>query len=244
MSPPQRVYDLAIQRLEAKGKGILLLHDIQARTVAALPRILHELKARGYRIVHVVPATPERPATPTEPQQWQLHPASEMVATSRWPKIPNFVFAEHRSASRAGADRFRLAHTRSRRIARGARAAFRCRGQTLWSRQMTLVLDHALAALPVPAASVFKIPESTRVTMLADGVRPHIRSGLAEVSAKLAGKPRRQSRRRAAVQPAALHARQPPRAKPTGPPRRPAARRPGRTADPVTLPARRSADAS
>src|SRR6476660_9942303 len=90
---PSRVYDLAIQRLEAKGKGILLLHDIQPRTVAALPRILHELKARGYRIVHVVPATPERPATPTEPQQWQLYPASEMVAISHWPKIPNFAFA-------------------------------------------------------------------------------------------------------------------------------------------------------
>jgi len=89
----QRVYDLAIQRIEAKGKGILLLHDIQPRTVAALPRILRELKARGYRIVHVVPATPERPATPTEPEQWQLNPASEMVATSRWPKIPNFVYA-------------------------------------------------------------------------------------------------------------------------------------------------------
>ena len=89
-----RVYDLAIKRLEAKGKGILLLHDIQARTVAALPRILHELKARGYRIVHVVPATPERPATPTEPQQWQLHPPSETVAISHWPKIPNFVFAD------------------------------------------------------------------------------------------------------------------------------------------------------
>src|SRR5712672_1812899 len=88
-----RVYDIAMKRLEAKGKGILLLHDIQARTVAALPRILRELKARGYRIVHVVPATSERPATPTEPQQWQLNPASEMVATSRWPKIPNFVYA-------------------------------------------------------------------------------------------------------------------------------------------------------
>ena len=88
-----RVYELAIKRLEAKGKGILLLHDIQPRTVTALPRILHELKARGYRIVHVVPATPERPATPTEPQQWQLHPASEMVAISRWPKIPKFAFA-------------------------------------------------------------------------------------------------------------------------------------------------------
>ena len=88
-----RVYELAIKRLEAKGKGILLLHDIQPRTVTALPRILHELKARGYRIVHVVPATPERPATPTDPQQWRLHPASEMVAISRWPKIPRFAFA-------------------------------------------------------------------------------------------------------------------------------------------------------
>src|SRR5436305_12111722 len=87
-----RVYDLAMQRLEAKGKGILLLHDIQARTVAALPRILHELKARGYRIVHVVPATPELPKTPTEPQQWQLHPTPERIAISHWPKIPNFVF--------------------------------------------------------------------------------------------------------------------------------------------------------
>src|ERR1700675_1403758 len=91
--PASRVYDLAMKRLEAKGKGILLLHDIQARTVAALPSILHELKARGYRIVHVVPATPELPATPTDPQQWQLHPTSETVAISHWPKIPNFVFA-------------------------------------------------------------------------------------------------------------------------------------------------------
>ena len=80
-----------MQRLERKGKGILLLHDIQPRTVTALPRILREMKARGYRIVHVVPATPDRPATPTEPQQWLLHPPSETVATSRWPKVPKFA---------------------------------------------------------------------------------------------------------------------------------------------------------
>src|SRR5579863_8941095 len=87
-----RVYDLAIKRLEARGKGILLLHDIQARTVAALPRILQTLKARGYHIVNVVPATAERPATPTEPQQWLVHPASENIAN--WPNLPNFVFAD------------------------------------------------------------------------------------------------------------------------------------------------------
>ena len=85
-----RVYELAMKRLESKGRGILLLHDIHERTVAALPRILHEMKVRGYRIVHVVPATPELPATPTEPQQWQLHPPSETVAISHWPKNSNF----------------------------------------------------------------------------------------------------------------------------------------------------------
>src|SRR3979409_1294649 len=53
-----RVYELAIKRLEEEGKGILLLHDIQPRTVRALQRRLQELKARGYRIVHVVPAKP------------------------------------------------------------------------------------------------------------------------------------------------------------------------------------------
>ena len=45
-----------LRRLEAKGKGILLLHDIQPATVLALPELLRELKARGYRVVHVVPA--------------------------------------------------------------------------------------------------------------------------------------------------------------------------------------------
>src|ERR1700694_4593332 len=71
-----RVYDLAMKRLEARGKGILLLHDIQARTAAALPKILQAMKARGYKIVHVVPATVERPATPTQPEQWRADPAN------------------------------------------------------------------------------------------------------------------------------------------------------------------------
>src|SRR3954463_1179009 len=88
-----RVYDLAMKRLDGKGKGILLLHDIQARTVAALPRILHELKVRGYRIVHVVAAAPEQPATPTEPRQWLLHPPSADIAIAHWPKIPDVVVA-------------------------------------------------------------------------------------------------------------------------------------------------------
>lgn len=83
--PASRVYDLAMSRLEAKGKGILLLHDIQERTVEALPHILSELKARGFRIVHVVPATPDMPKTPTEPREWRLRPATDAIASARWP---------------------------------------------------------------------------------------------------------------------------------------------------------------
>jgi peptidoglycan/xylan/chitin deacetylase (PgdA/CDA1 family) len=46
----------AMKRLEARGKGILLLHDIHPRTVSALPGLLKELKDKGFHIVHVVPA--------------------------------------------------------------------------------------------------------------------------------------------------------------------------------------------
>jgi len=154
-----RVYDLAMQRLEAKGKGILLLHDIQPRTVAALPRILDELKARGYRIVHVVPATADRPATPTEPQQWQLNPVTEQVATSRWPKIPNFVYA-----ATAAFPTPELSDLDWRNTAPADRAQRRVLREALWARQVTLVLDQP--ALSTPAASVFKLQEPTRVTML------------------------------------------------------------------------------
>jgi peptidoglycan/xylan/chitin deacetylase (PgdA/CDA1 family) len=44
-------------RLEAARKGIILLHDPQARTAAMLPAFLRYLREHGYRIVHIVAAT-------------------------------------------------------------------------------------------------------------------------------------------------------------------------------------------
>lgn len=64
----------ALARLAEQGKGVLLLHDIQPATALALPVLLRELKARGYRVVHVVPADDARPATATLPSQWARHP--------------------------------------------------------------------------------------------------------------------------------------------------------------------------
>ena len=40
-------------RIEARGRGILLLHDIQPATALALPDILKELKTRGAAVVSV-----------------------------------------------------------------------------------------------------------------------------------------------------------------------------------------------
>jgi peptidoglycan-N-acetylglucosamine deacetylase len=62
----------ALSRIEAKGKGILLLHDIQPATAVALPELLHQLKVRGFKIVHVVEAGPTQPKTATLPEQWAL----------------------------------------------------------------------------------------------------------------------------------------------------------------------------
>jgi peptidoglycan/xylan/chitin deacetylase (PgdA/CDA1 family) len=71
---PAQVYSRALQRIEAAHKGILLLHDIQPRTVEALPYLLRELKRRGYKIVQVVPATSDQPKTVTDPGLWAIHP--------------------------------------------------------------------------------------------------------------------------------------------------------------------------
>ncbi len=51
---------LSVRRLEQLGKGILLLHDIHQKTVAALPALFKELKDRGFHIVHVVPSPSDR----------------------------------------------------------------------------------------------------------------------------------------------------------------------------------------
>jgi peptidoglycan/xylan/chitin deacetylase (PgdA/CDA1 family) len=72
----------ALRRLEARGRGILLLHDIHAHTAQALPAILKGLKQRGFRIVHVVPATPSLPKTYSEPQQWAAHGRAPRVAAT------------------------------------------------------------------------------------------------------------------------------------------------------------------
>jgi peptidoglycan/xylan/chitin deacetylase (PgdA/CDA1 family) len=73
----QAIVDRAMRRLEAKGRGILLLHDIHPATAAALPVLLKQLKAKGFHVVQVV-ATGERPKS-----------LPDLVASNKtgWPTI-------------------------------------------------------------------------------------------------------------------------------------------------------------
>jgi peptidoglycan/xylan/chitin deacetylase (PgdA/CDA1 family) len=52
---PDDVIKSAMTKLAKNGKGILLMHDFQHNTAEALPELLRQLKAGGYKIVHMVP---------------------------------------------------------------------------------------------------------------------------------------------------------------------------------------------
>ena len=64
-SSPEAIVQRAMRRLNAKGRGIILMHDIHGATAMALPILLKELKANGYHVVHVT-AVGERPKSVPE----------------------------------------------------------------------------------------------------------------------------------------------------------------------------------
>ncbi len=47
-----------MRKLDKRGKGIILMHDIHKTTAKALPMILAQLKAKGYKIVHMTAKAP------------------------------------------------------------------------------------------------------------------------------------------------------------------------------------------
>jgi peptidoglycan/xylan/chitin deacetylase (PgdA/CDA1 family) len=78
---PQQIVRKAMSRIEAKGhRGVLLLHDIHPATVMALPALLAELKAKGYKIVQAIPGG-ERPKSVPE----NVNPA--VADAGGWPRV-------------------------------------------------------------------------------------------------------------------------------------------------------------
>jgi peptidoglycan-N-acetylglucosamine deacetylase len=55
---PQTVTQRVMALLKQRGRGIILFHDIHGSTAAALPTLLLQLKAKGFKVVHLKPKAP------------------------------------------------------------------------------------------------------------------------------------------------------------------------------------------
>ncbi len=53
LQPPAVLVKGVMTKLDKKGKGIILMHDIHKNTAKALPLLLTELKKGGYKVVHL-----------------------------------------------------------------------------------------------------------------------------------------------------------------------------------------------
>jgi peptidoglycan/xylan/chitin deacetylase (PgdA/CDA1 family) len=52
---PEEVIKSVMNQLEKHGKGIILMHDFKQHTAEAMPELIRQLKAGGYKVVHMVP---------------------------------------------------------------------------------------------------------------------------------------------------------------------------------------------
>jgi peptidoglycan/xylan/chitin deacetylase (PgdA/CDA1 family) len=52
---PEDVIKSVMSQLEKHGKGIILMHDFKHHTAEAMPELIRQLKAGGYKVVHMVP---------------------------------------------------------------------------------------------------------------------------------------------------------------------------------------------
>jgi len=55
LNKPEDVIKSVMSQLEKRGKGIILMHDFKHHTAEAMPELIRQLKAGGYKVVHMVP---------------------------------------------------------------------------------------------------------------------------------------------------------------------------------------------
>ena len=166
------VYERALERIEANHRGILLLHDIHERTAEALPILLQELKRRGYRIVHVVPATSDQPKTATVRRQWIRH------VRQIWPQVPIYPEVEPELPAPSPAS-FGFAQApvslpplpgRHRPLRIAARGEISLPPASPWPQQPELpqaLPSSASPQLPVPNPQSFSYPDEAPTPWLA-----------------------------------------------------------------------------
>jgi peptidoglycan/xylan/chitin deacetylase (PgdA/CDA1 family) len=87
MHKPELVIKSVMGQLDKRGKGIVLMHDFQRNTATAFPELLRELKAAGYKIVHMVP----RGAVTTLPQYDEMVMKQDKYAVTNTRPVSSVV---------------------------------------------------------------------------------------------------------------------------------------------------------
>ena len=79
----QAELELILWRLGQARRGVILFHDTKSQTAVMLPAFLRALKARGYRVVHIVPGYGSAPVE-AAPSGWSSE--TERTLRHMWPR--------------------------------------------------------------------------------------------------------------------------------------------------------------
>jgi peptidoglycan-N-acetylglucosamine deacetylase len=82
--------------LKARGRGIILMHDIHKWTADAVPQLLAKLKAGGYKVVQLKPKVPVQLIADVTPPEKPAHPFTKFV--SRKGKHQKYASRSRRAA--------------------------------------------------------------------------------------------------------------------------------------------------
>ena len=167
-----RVYDSRCSGSRPRAKAFCCCTTSSREPSRALPRILQ--RAEGARLSHRPCGAGD--AGPAENRDRAAAMAaasdpSETVAISRWPAVPNFVFADTSLLPAPALSDFdlhqaQLVFTSPAKPRRMARGEVPLPQSAPWPRQWSLLSMDAGSTLPVPARSVFQIPEKTHAQPL------------------------------------------------------------------------------
>jgi peptidoglycan-N-acetylglucosamine deacetylase len=92
IASPDEIARLTLKRVEHRGGGILLFHDIKPATAKALPAILDGLKQMGFRVVHLSYVQPIK-ADPELVASYKETVSNKIARSHRTPRLLPFYGA-------------------------------------------------------------------------------------------------------------------------------------------------------
>ena len=195
---PAQIIARAVSRLEAKGKGMLLLHDIHPWTATALPLLLKELKDHGFRIVQVVPSATVAPMIAGHSVwtvAWSMTDQNVLDDSGtgpNWPKLADSPIAEAANlpAPDEGAfdPSYALAHASTANDEANSASVEAGVATPSWPYQVVVAEPSAGTQLPAPSLQDIGWPVQQQP--IAD-LQPELRPNLAKIDATAHGRQRR-----------------------------------------------------